>query len=211
MSAHPNKGKCKICDSVDIKTLIADRKHFPDFLILKCRKCGLVFLQGYPSNKAKNLDNEYWQDNNLNVNIYSDSKVSAEAEKRYKKYLTEIERITNKKGKLLDFGCGIGNFVSFAAKNGWDAYGIDISSHAIGCAKKRFLNVRQGDIERSDLEDNFFDVITMWDVIEHLEDPVKTVRDVCQKLKTNGLLIIETPAEENIIRKLGWILYKISR
>lgn len=210
MSAHLNKSKCKICDSADIKILVADRKRFPEFSILKCKKCGLVFLQDYSSDRAVNSEDEYWKNNSLNVSIYSDPEVNVEVEKRYKKYLEEITKIINKKGRLLDFGCGIGNFVSFAVGNGWDAYGIDLSSRAIEYARKRNLNVRQGSIEKSGFQDDFFDVITMWDVIEHFDKPVSTTRSLCNKLKDGGLLVIETPLEDNIIRKLTWALYRIS-
>lgn len=97
-----------------------------------------------------------------------------------------------KKGKLLDLGCGAGDFLSLATRMGWDAYGCDFDPVVIKNCKNKGLNVRLGGLDAySNLEK--FDVITMNQVIEHVTEPRKILRDCYHALNNNGCLWIGTP------------------
>jgi len=88
----------------------------------------------------------------------------------------------NKKGRLLDLGCGAGDFLDIATQMGWDAYGCDFDPIVIKNCKDKGLNVRIGGLEAySDLEK--FDVITMNHVIEHVVDPQKNSKGVLSSIK----------------------------
>jgi len=108
-----------------------------------------------------------------------------------------------KNGKLLDIGCGSGQTISILKNLGWNVYGIDVDGHAIAAARAAGLSVKQGTYEKlSTYPDGFFDVIRMYHVIEHLDDPVRCIH-VCQKkLKKGGELIIGTPNAESWVSKL---------
>jgi 2-polyprenyl-3-methyl-5-hydroxy-6-metoxy-1,4-benzoquinol methylase len=99
-------------------------------------------------------------------------------------------------GRLLDVGCGNGDFLHRMYKRGWSVTGIDFDAKAIENAKKRagegsiFLNT---DLSGARFPDNSFDAITMSHVIEHVPDPVALLTEVRRILKTPGQLVITTP------------------
>jgi len=99
-----------------------------------------------------------------------------------------------KTGKLLDVGCAFGYFVELALSRGYDAYGFDPSAFAVSKArelvgKKRIL---EGAIEEVAYPKASFDVITMFDVFEHLENPLADMKKLSGLLKPDGIIIIAT-------------------
>jgi 2-polyprenyl-3-methyl-5-hydroxy-6-metoxy-1,4-benzoquinol methylase len=109
----------------------------------------------------------------------------------FSEYFKEMEKFKST-GRVLDVGCGIGSFVYAAQIRGWESYGIDIGP-AISVAKKNKLNVSQGNLEDMDFPENYFDVITMFDVIEHIVDLDSLIKKIQFNLRDNGLLIVKTP------------------
>jgi len=98
----------------------------------------------------------------------------------------------SKKGKLLDLGCGAGEFLNIAQQMGFDSYGCDFDPIIIEQCKHKSLKVRLGGLE-SYHNDETFDVITMNQVIEHVIDPQQTIKDCFKKLNYDGCLWIGTP------------------
>ena len=112
----------------------------------------------------------------------------------------------------MDIGCGFGDFLGLAQKRGWETFGIDISAKVLKVAREKYAGIRfwQGTIENIHLQDNYFDVVTMWDVIEHLSDPVTTLKAVQRCLVDDGLLVIKTPNQDWLGRRYSLLLYKAS-
>lgn len=108
------------------------------------------------------------------------------------RYLRKIKQ----KRKLLDIGCGEGFFLSYAERY-WDTYGIDISDYAIFRAKKTLkkTNLIIGDINNLNLyyENNLFDIVIAFDVLEHLENPDNVLNKIEKIIKNGGFLVISTP------------------
>jgi len=94
-------------------------------------------------------------------------------------------------GNILDVGCGLGSFLS-AVSNEWQKYGIEVSRDAGKYAEKE-CNLHLGTLDDSPYEKNFFDCIVMYHVIEHVEDPIKTIKKINTLLAEDGILIIGTP------------------
>jgi|GEM_PF-2329841 len=94
--------------------------------------------------------------------------------------------------KVLDVGCGNGEFLAAAAEAGFEAHGIDISEAAAEMCRARGLRAVSGDFLSAPTEAPF-DAITMWDVIEHLPDPVSFVRRAVELLRPGGVLVMKTP------------------
>jgi SAM-dependent methyltransferase len=109
------------------------------------------------------------------------------------------------KGRLLDVGCALGFFVEVAKDFGFDAYGIDFSDYAILQAKLRLGDkVSRVNLEKDALhfEKGSFDVITMWDVLEHLKNPEVQIQRMSKLLKKNGFLFITTVNYNSLMARL---------
>jgi 2-polyprenyl-3-methyl-5-hydroxy-6-metoxy-1,4-benzoquinol methylase len=94
--------------------------------------------------------------------------------------------------RLLDVGAHVGVFVEVAQERGWDAQGLEPSVWAVDEGRKRGLNVIQGTLRDAELDSESFDVVTMWDVVEHLIDPATDIREAARLLKPGGVLCVHT-------------------
>ena len=107
-----------------------------------------------------------------------------------KNKLNLINSLSANKGKILDIGAGTGDFLAFVKQNGWQTIGSEPSQKAREIAIKKgvdFVN------EISELDNQSFDVITMWHVLEHVPDLEKQVQELKRLLKPNGTLIVAVP------------------
>jgi 2-polyprenyl-3-methyl-5-hydroxy-6-metoxy-1,4-benzoquinol methylase len=155
--------------------------------IVQCLNCGLIY------------SNPRWDDSEL-INSYEaveDPLYLQEREGRvltFEQHLHPLEKITGQAHgrKLLDVGCYIGVFLEIAAKHGWEAWGIEPSQWAAEQAKKLGLNVIHGTLSAANLPEASFDVVTLWDVIEHLSDPMAEICRAHRVLKPGGLVVIHT-------------------
>lgn len=95
-------------------------------------------------------------------------------------------------GNFLDIGCSFGGFLECAREKGFVPYGVEISPFAAGKAEARGFKVWQGQFLDADLPENFFDVITLVEVIEHLEDPKRVFDKLTRILRPGGLLLLQT-------------------
>lgn len=100
--------------------------------------------------------------------------------------------------RLLDLGCGNGQFLEWARDMGWQVFGADPDPHAVAIAMGHGIDVRVGGIEQFDEEEPQFDVITLSHVIEHLHDPIAELKSVHRLLKPNGTIWIDTPNLDSI-------------
>lgn len=105
-------------------------------------------------------------------------------------------------GKILDFGCGNGSLLDNLKVLGWECYGVDFDPKAVTFCKEKGLNVGLGDISSQNYEDNFFDVITISHVIEHVHEVDNLLKSCYPKLKKGGKLVIATPNTKNWQRQL---------
>ncbi len=101
-------------------------------------------------------------------------------------------------GRVLDIGCGSGGYLAFLAGLGWTCYGIEPGANSRAYGREVLgLRIQEGPLDSCRFPDSFFDVVTMWHVIEHLCDPVNTLREVRRILKPDGLLMLRTPNVES--------------
>jgi SAM-dependent methyltransferase len=95
-------------------------------------------------------------------------------------------------GRLLDLGCAAGFFLIGATEH-YEATGVEVSAYASRYARDEFgLRVHTGEIFDAPLADEEFDVVTMWDVVEHLADPTGVLADVARVTRPDGLLVLTT-------------------
>ncbi len=154
--------------------------------IWKCVKCGIIFQD--PTFSDKELEDAYGGG--------SDERYFDQYRQRvigFKRALTKVEKYQSSPGKLLDVGCNSGLFLHVAKESGWDVSGIDPSVWAARVAKKRFgIKIITGELENVKLPEESFDIITMWDVLEHYIDPTIALKKVLKSLKKDGTLALTT-------------------
>ena len=138
---------------------------------------------------------DYYSLSYFSENKYSDTN---SLKKEYIRRIKLIKKFIPDNGSddCLDFGCGIGDFVTFS-ENPYKFKGVDYSDDAIDKAMRTYNKsdckfYKYSEFFRDNNKD-IFDCITIWDVIEHLEDPIKTLQLLSHKLKDGGYLFISTP------------------
>ena len=192
---------CNLCGSDRYHVLYAD---MPDLLLqrpsvhstlVRCDTCGLVYQNPRPtlSEMAQHYPPEY--------EPYSASPPTAQIRRLQdlaSRYGVEkrCHFITARKprGRLLDLGCSTGVFLlGMRSHPGWELYGVDINAQVAAAARRNGLDVFAGTVEEARYPDEYFDAITLWDVLEHLHDPSGTLRELHRILKPDGLLLIRVP------------------
>lgn len=114
-------------------------------------------------------------------------------EKTFNHYLDSLENIFKRKGRLLDIGTNTGLFMKVARDRGWEVFGVEPSKSSVAFAKKTYhLDIVNSDYKKSLFQENYFDVICMWDVIEHFNDPVKEIEKVYYHLRPGGMFVFST-------------------
>jgi len=201
---------CPLCKSKRIKLkyfLKLDKSlcNLIDFKILECTNCKLLFsnVLDYPQTIDSIYEEEYFE--KYDSSFRNNPKI-----RTFQKALEIIEKMHYPKGRLLDFGCAEGNFLILAKKNGWQVYGVELSKFASKIAQKRGLTVFNKSIHDVKFKDNFFDVITLWDVIEHLSDLEGIFKEIRRILKKDGLLVLRTPNKNSIFHLLANFSYALS-
>jgi len=97
-------------------------------------------------------------------------------------------------GRLLDVGCGTGEFLDEMQRHGWEVAGIEKDEAAAAFAGSAYgLNVETSDLQACSLPDSSCDVITLWHVLEHLYGPADALRKAAALLKPDGLLLVAVP------------------
>ena len=116
--------------------------------------------------------------------------------------------------KLLDFGCGTGDFLKTAKDGGWSVYGIEPNEQARRIANAKTNNAVQSSNAFNTFKENSFDVITLWHVLEHIPDLEEKISAFKKLLKPNGLLIIAVPNYKSYdaqYYKSYWAAYDVPR
>lgn len=160
---------------------------YPDKKIVKCPRCQLVF---YSENidSTKSLYSEGYYKGQEYFDYKADKKV---LQINFKKYIKKIRKI-KPTGQLLEIGSAYGFFLELAQKY-WEVKGLEINKEAAGYAQ-RIINVNSVSADFLGYEDDVenFDIICMWDTIEHLMNPRQYVEQAVKCLKPGGILCITT-------------------
>lgn len=177
---------CRLCGSRELRTLfVAERSGRQ---VVRCRGCGLVFYDPQPSEAqaAALYSSEYFEREYPDAGDGDDLALA-------RRRLARIEEESGI-GTLLDVGCGRGLFLAAALARGWKAAGLDVSPVAVRLARAASgAPVFEGGLAGplpAGIEP--VDVLTMWDVLEHLTDPVAALAAARRWLKPGGLLVVQT-------------------
>lgn len=194
---------CPLCGSKTTSLIFLK----DSFKISKCNNCSVIYTDKvFSKNFFKNYyDKSYFLNCNPSKKGYGDYNEEEDGiRKNSKVRLDDIVNHISSKGKVLDIGCATGIFLSEAEKIGFDPYGVEISNYARSIAQKRLGKNKIKNCLPSEALAKWgkFDVITLWDTIEHLEKPKETL-EICRKLLTkNGSLAISTGDTESAFARL---------
>jgi len=171
--------KCLISGSSRLKPLKGYEQHY----LVKSYPLGFVFASKVPTEEE--LVAHYKK--------YSrEDYLSPITVKRYHELLDQFEKY-RKTGRILDVGCGIGYFLNEAKKRGWEVYGTEFTDEAIAKCHIHGINMHKGKLDPAWFEEGMFDVITSFEVIEHINNPVEEVQNINKILRTGGLFYFTTP------------------
>lgn len=169
----------------------------------KCSDCCLVVLNPCPTDAylSKFYNEVYFHPEHRKAMGWSPEidVVKPENFYRYQKRMDFVEKYVPEelrypRGKLLDVGCSTGGFLVEAHLRYWEVSGIEISERAANVGRSKYgLNVLTGVLGAATFDSGVFDVVTAWDVIEHVATPEPFMTNLNRVLKSGGLLIMNTP------------------
>jgi SAM-dependent methyltransferase len=179
---------------------------------LRCANCGIIFLspQPTPEQIASLYGREYFEGDfrcGHEGAYFEDATLSGLVDHA----LLDRIRAFRGTGRFLELGCAGGAFLAAARAAGYETTGVEFSADAAHFAVERFgLDVRTGTLEEAALPSGSFDVVYAGDVIEHLPDPLRTVREIHRVMAPGGILVLACPTQTNTIySRLGFLLYGI--
>lgn len=204
---------CNLCGSKDYKVLYAGRANsvgalteqafrctslqHGDFTnIVQCSACGLLYEA--PREPEEIIETRYEQ--------VEDDVYEREKEGRVRTYNTmmpAIEKYCRPPGRVLDVGCYLGVFLDVARDRGWQTAGVEPSAWAAARCKERGHEVINVPLRRSNLAPESFELVTLWDVIEHLHDPLGQLREIHALVKPGGIFALTTMDTGSLYAKMS--------
>ena len=132
--------------------------------------------------------------------------------KVYDRYLQIIEdQLGVEPGNVLDVGSAFGTFLKVASNRGWKPHGVEYSGFSSSAARDHWgFEIFNGDITMSPYEKDQFDLITYWDVIEHVIDPRANLEKANSLLKEGGKLLITTDNYQSMLSTMANLAYKMT-
>lgn len=178
--------QCLICKSEKLVPLFSYQKAH----LCKCTSCGFVFSRQIPTTEELA---EHYQGYGRNDYL------SPITIKRYHELLDQMEPF-RKTNRLIDVGCGIGYFLEVAKERGWEVYGTEYTDEAVRICKEKGILMHQGVLDPQQYESETFDVITSFEVIEHINNPKEEIANFNKLLRPGGLVYVTTPNFNSLLR-----------
>ena len=172
---------CDMCGG-DIQELLFVKEGFRH---VRCRNCGLVFVN---PRLAAHVDLQV----ETGTGTMGEDRLSASQVRRLQKELAVLEPF-RRLNRLLEVGAGKGWFLSEASERGWETWAVEINRQAVNSLRSRDVHrILTQPADNFDAPASFFDVVRIWDVIEHLESPRACVSNIFRVLREGGLLRLST-------------------
>ena len=207
---------CQVCGSAERTLKFEDGPYH----VYTCSACTFVYVTPRLTGQAL-LDvynGTYWKSDNPKVRGYADyAKESALYLKTYKLRMKLVSKWLPEKGRILDVGCAAGYFLRIAQQHGHDVHGVELSQaiaqeaiQSLG-ADRVYNGFLDDAVEARGWQDHSFDLVTIWDVIEHVPEPQGLLASIKKMIKPGGKLLLETQnVNSKLANKLGkrWHHYK---
>jgi SAM-dependent methyltransferase len=164
-----------------------------EFNLVQCRKCGLAYINPRPDETEikQYYPKRYYL--RLGAAEFTQEYIKI-MEKSFQARLRLIQRF-KKSGRLLEIGCGDGHFLRYLKERGYEVFGLDTSEFAVSLAQENVgkPQIFKGQIFEARYPEGFFDVICLFEVLEHLHNPASVLKEARRTLKNGGILVITVP------------------
>jgi 2-polyprenyl-3-methyl-5-hydroxy-6-metoxy-1,4-benzoquinol methylase len=189
---------CPTCGSADARPELA-KDHMQ---LMRCGACDLVYVS--PTFDEAHYREVYasreYQDIVRDLGIKShEYRVERFGRERVALMAAQLE---TRRPRYLDVGCSTGFVVEAARNAGWDAVGTDLNPSAIEFGRSRQLDLRTAALEDAGFEPGSFDAVSLFDVLEHLLDPLQTLRAAVRLLRPGGIIFLYVPNYDSASRLL---------
>ncbi len=207
---RPPVKACHVCGGARVYYLFSAS----DYRVVRCEDCGLIFLNPQPS------DDDLARIYGASYFLGSEDEAGRQAVSEIKQataglYLSEIRRYHGPEtGRLLEIGCGDGDFLALAETAGWRVTGIEYASAACETARRRLKRgeVLCGELQRMNLPAGQFDLCVISDVLEHVRAPLDFLGEIHRVLKPGGTLFVATPSIDSWSARFmrqKWMEFKV--
>lgn len=196
---------CPLCGGTAAKTAVISDRYTPanePYQVVSCNQCDLLYTRPEPTLQQLSLlySEEFYGGNPEPALLSLDT-----ARWLLQQLVLPPRRaalLDRKPGRVLDVGCGDGQFLADLKKRGWDVYGVEFSATGCNLARTKGINVHHGELRKAAFPDKFFDVVTAWHVLEHLSEPTVDLAEMQRILRDDGLLAVEVPNSSSLTFKL---------
>lgn len=165
----------------------ATARNFCREQVVQCRRCGLVYVN--PRLPEEVIYNDYAQGEDPDYVRQAEARMAT-----FRRSLQLIEKFRSRKpGKVLDIGAAAGFFLKAAQELGWETLGIEPNRWLANYAKNLGVRVENKKIDELELKEHSLDLVTLWDVLEHVYHPASLIQTLRRYLKSDGLLALSYP------------------
>jgi len=210
---------CDNCGSDETAPVLAGRDLLHglpgEFTLVRCKVCGLIYQN--PQLTREEADAYYPTDYEAHIGTRKERlswlrriDYRYGVEKRHRAILRHASV-----GRMLDVGCATGAFLDGAREHGWIVQGIEPNVNAANYAREQLgLSVQIASLETAELTPDSFDVVTMWNVLEHVPSPSQALARVGEALRPGGLLVFAVPSTQSVDLRVFrgyWAGYDVPR
>ena len=184
---------CNLCGEDNYRLLFAKE----EFNVVRCNKCGLIYINPRltESELVEFVSGDFYRQH------YVPSAFDVQENwRRHKIFLRKLRNYF-KNGHLVDVGCASGLLLAAAREEGWEVKGVDISEPGVTYGRNKLgLDIFLGELEEAKYPDEYFDVVTCMDTIEHVQNPYALLKEANRILRQGGLIVVSTPNFNGLTR-----------
>jgi ubiquinone/menaquinone biosynthesis C-methylase UbiE len=207
MNSNDQTPVCVCCGKAGLRP----KWHKNDYDFIRCPSCELIYIDPLPSEEDINKYYEEEFFDSSGESGYQDYEREQRWRARnYRRDIEALEKVTSP-GRLLDVGCAMGHFMD-ALPDSWDPYGLEVSHYAGEVAQKRYGDrVQIAALKDGQYEAESFDVVTLWETLNHMIDPFGDLKRISRVLKPGGVLVLSVGDVASLLaRVMGKFWYHVT-
>jgi 2-polyprenyl-3-methyl-5-hydroxy-6-metoxy-1,4-benzoquinol methylase len=188
--------QCNLCGSTEYDVLSKIGKGNEPLNTVICKKCGLVWSHPFPIDPLSYYQKHY-RIRYKGTFTPRKKHIFRSAHAALGRF-NILKHLLKPRCRVLEVGSGGGEFLYLLEKLGCDAFGIEPNEGYAEYAKREYqLNIKTGFLQNTEFEENLFDIVTLWHVFEHMDNPTDILKKIHSFLAADGVLVIEVPNVES--------------